>query len=167
MVGFAIPFGVLQIQNIRGAPHKNPSLITKHRRRPGQIVRVNSALVENSIAIRVLQQPNPPEMRFLVPSLRIIDHLRDEEPPSLIERHRHRAGDRGFRRHQLHVKPLPHPDAPHRLGGSHEWSPRQVLRRHLGLRPAHNSRRAQAQAHCHQKMSGSHGIIWSVFRRTV
>ena len=95
-VANAVTVRVLAVKNVGRRADEDAAVPTNHRCRPRQVIDVNRAFVEAAVAVSVLEEANPAKMGCLVPPLRIIAHLDDEQPAVLVERHGDGIHDQRF-----------------------------------------------------------------------
>ena len=106
-IGPTIARRVFEPQDIRRGPNIQPAPRTNESRRPRKVVSKDRRTVEATIPIEILQHPNPPGMRGLIPALGVIDHFGDERAAILIKSHRHRTHHLRLACRQFQTEPLP------------------------------------------------------------
>ena len=102
LVGLAVAVGVAQVEHVRGAGDDQPPLPGHDAVGEGEPFGELRPPVHPPVAVGVLEPRDPADRGLALARARGIPAiLGDEQPPALVERHRHRAHDERFRRHQL------------------------------------------------------------------
>ena len=114
LVGSGVAVGVLQVKDVRCHADEHPAVEAGDRRWPGQVTSIDGRAIETPIAVGVLEQPHL--AKPILPVLRVADHLDDEQPAVLVERHRHGIGHQRLGGGQLDAKPGLEREGAQRLG---------------------------------------------------
>ena len=103
---FRHPFAisVFEVEDVGRRRHKDAAAIAGHCRRPGQVVGVNRAGIEDTVTVGIFQQTHAAQMRDLLPLIGIVAHLDDEQAAIFVECHRDWRGDHRGRRNQFNPK---------------------------------------------------------------
>ena len=91
LVGFLVAIGVFQKENVRRRADEHATVVTNDRRWPSKVTSIDRRAVVTAVAVLVLEQPHL--TKPIVTVLRVADHLDDEQPAVLVERHRYWVGD--------------------------------------------------------------------------
>ena len=131
MISYAIAVGITKVKDVRSNDYKNSAIEANDGSRPSQAFDEDSGLVESTVIIGVLEQPNAPQL--VVTMFRIANHFHHVKPSVGIKGHGDRIDDLGFSRRQLDVETFLETECLNRIPSLNRSHSGQLLRGSLGF----------------------------------